>query len=153
MSIYCLCTTYTVGYYFFGKRRQAMIHIVLSKQSSDPIYEQIRLQLKQAILRGELASGEQLPSIRALARELEVSVITTKKAYESLEAEQFVESIAGKGTYVAELNPDAIRTKQIIKIKQDIAQIVESAQVIDLTLPELLEMMEETFQQESQKDT
>ncbi|MGX7389306.1 MULTISPECIES: GntR family transcriptional regulator [Dolosigranulum] len=130
-----------------------MIHIVLSKQSSDPIYEQIRLQLKQAILRGELASGEQLPSIRALARELEVSVITTKKAYESLEAEQFVESIAGKGTYVAELNPDAIRTKQIIKIKQDIAQIVESAQVIDLTLPELLEMMEETFQQESQKDT
>lgn len=130
-----------------------MIHIVLSKQSSDPIYEQIRLQLKQAILRGELASGEQLPSIRALARELEVSVITTKKAYESLEAEQIVESIAGKGTYVAELNPDAIRTKQIIKIKQDIAQIVESAQVIDLTLPELLEMMEETFQQESQKDT
>ncbi|OOL82041.1 GntR family transcriptional regulator [Dolosigranulum pigrum] len=129
------------------------MHIVLSKQSSDPIYEQIRLQLKQAILRGELASGEQLPSIRALARELEVSVITTKKAYESLEAEQFVESIAGKGTYVAELNPDAIRTKQIIKIKQDIAQIVESAQVIDLTLPELLEMMEETFQQESQKDT
>ena len=130
-----------------------MINIVLSQQSSDPIYEQIRLQLKQAILRGELASGEQLPSIRALARELEVSVITTKKAYESLEAEQFVESIAGKGTYVAELNPDAIRTKQIIKIKQDIAQIVESAQVIDLTLPELLEMMEETFQQESQKDT
>ena len=130
-----------------------MIHIVLSKQSSDPIYEQIRLQLKQAILRGELASGEQFPSIRALARELEVSVITTKKAYESLEAEQFVESIAGTGTYVAELNPDAIRTKQIIKIKQDIAQIVESAQVIDLTLPELLEMMEETFQQESQKDT
>ena len=88
--------------------------IIIKQQGTLAIYEQIVNQLKNAILTGELSAGEALPSIRSLAAELEVSVITTKRAYEELEKEKLVRSMPGKGFYVCEYNRDFLKEKQYI---------------------------------------
>jgi len=88
--------------------------IVIQSQGTMAIYEQIVNQLKQAIISRELVVGEALPSIRALASELQVSVITTKRAYEELEKEGLIRSVAGKGFYVCEFNTDYLREKQLM---------------------------------------
>ncbi len=89
------------------------------------IYEQITEQLKNAIVTGELKSGEALPSIRALAASLEVSVITTKRAYEELEREKLIRSVPGKGFYVSEHNKDYLKEKRYIDLENKLALIIE----------------------------
>ena len=86
--------------------------IIISNSSPYPIYEQISKQILQQILAGELAEGDELPSIRKLALELRISVITTKRAYDDLIAEGFIDSVAGKGTFVAAQNKHLLREKQ-----------------------------------------
>lgn len=113
------------------------MNIVISNRSDEPIYNQIYQQLRGAIVRGELAAGEPLPSIRSLARDLQVSVITTKRAYEELERDGYIETVAGKGSFVAPQNTELLREKRINLIEEKLVTVIEEARTLGLDLPEL----------------
>lgn len=114
--------------------------IIISASSGRPIYEQITDQIKSAIVTGQLAEGAQLPSIRALANSLRVSAITTKRAYADLEAAGLIETVQGKGTYVAGGNAELIREEQMREVEGLLAKAVERGRTIGLTDGELSEM-------------
>ncbi|NLY68140.1 MAG: GntR family transcriptional regulator, partial [Tissierellia bacterium] len=101
------------------------MRIIISNSSNEPIYEQISKQIKAQILKGELKEGDLLPSIRGLARDLQISVITTKRAYEELEKEGFIETVQGKGSYVAGQNKELMREKKLNIIEEKLSRIVE----------------------------
>ncbi|MBM6774577.1 GntR family transcriptional regulator [Olsenella profusa] len=115
--------------------------IIISSSSGKPIYEQITDQIKAAIVRGELAEGEQLPSIRALANSLRVSAITTKRAYADLEAAGLIETVQGKGSFVAGGNAELIREEQLREVEALMAKAVERGRSVGLTNDELAEML------------
>ena len=119
--------------------------IILQPQGTLAIYEQIVNQLKNAIVTGELKTGEALPSIRALAGELQVSVITTKRAYEELEKEGLIRSVAGKGFYVCEYNTDYLREKQLMMIEERLAELITEAKSAGLSSREFVEMVEALY--------
>ena len=114
--------------------------IVIQSQGTMAIYEQIVNQLKQAIISNDLVAGEALPSIRALASELQVSVITTKRAYEELEKEGLIRSVAGKGFYVCEFNTDYLREKQLMLFEKRFTEIIADARRAGLTKKEIAQM-------------
>mgnify|MGYP002552758890 FL=1 len=118
------------------------MEIIISNASSKPIYEQITSQIKAAILPGELAEGEQLPSIRALANSLRVSAITTKRAYADLEAAGFIETVQGKGSFVAGGNAELIREEQLRGIEELLGEAVERGRAMGLADSELAEMLD-----------
>jgi len=96
------------------------LDIILSNMSDRPIYEQIYNQIKNAIISGELKEGDMLPSIRALAKDLRISVITTKRAYDELERDGYIYTVAGKGCYVAKKNMELIREEYLKRIEEHI---------------------------------
>lgn len=116
------------------------MELIISNASSKPIYEQITGQIKAMILSGELAEGEQLPSIRALANSLRVSAITTKRAYADLEADGFIETVQGKGSFVAGGNAELIREEQLRQVEELIGQAVDAGRAMGLSKTELTEM-------------
>ncbi len=124
------------------------MNIVISQTSGQPIYEQIAQQIKGLILRGELCEGAALPSMRLLARDLRISVITTKRAYEELEREGFVITTPGKGCYVAprpEGTWDQARQKQV---EEYLRRGVEEAKNCAMGLAELTQLLQELYQGE-----
>ncbi|BAH05386.1 hypothetical protein CKR_0335 [Clostridium kluyveri NBRC 12016] len=125
----------------FTRRIKLNIHIIISNSSGQPIYQQIASQIKNMIISDKLKEGEPLPSMRLLAKELRISVITTKRAYEELEREGFIVSITGKGSFVASKNTEFIREEQLRNIENLMQQIVESANICGLSLNELIEIM------------
>ena len=120
--------------------------IILSNTCGKPIYEQIRDQVKEQIMAGDLAVGEALPSMRLLARELRISVITTKRAYEELEREGFLENVPGKGCFVAPQNRELLREAQLRKVEGLLAAAATEARKGALTLSELHEMLDIMYQ-------
>lgn len=116
------------------------MELIISNASSKPIYEQITGQIKVMILSGELAEGEQLPSIRALANSLRVSAITTKRAYADLEADGFIETVQGKGSFVAGGNAELIREEQLRQVEDLMGQAVDAGRAMGLSKTELTEM-------------
>ncbi|MDO5714009.1 MAG: GntR family transcriptional regulator [Tissierellia bacterium] len=106
-----------------------------------PIYEQIKDQLKEKIISGVLSPGEKLPSIRLLAKELRISVITTKRAYDELEKEGFITSVQGKGSFVAGKNKDLIREEVLKKIEYHLQQSISLARSGGISLEELKEIL------------
>lgn len=116
--------------------------IVIRPQGTMAIYEQIVNQLKNAIVTGELKTGEALPSIRMLASDLQVSVITTKRAYEELEKEGLIRSVAGKGFYVCENNKDYLKEQQWIMLEKRLSEVLEECQGAGLVPEEILEMVQ-----------
>ena len=114
--------------------------IIISTSNGKPIYEQIIDQIKSAIVTGELAEGEQLPSIRALANSLRVSAITTKRAYADLEVAGLIETVQGKGTYVAGGNAELIREEQLRQVEAHMTRAVDAGRAMGLTDDELSEM-------------
>ena len=118
------------------------MNIIISNSSGQPIYDQISSQIKSMILSGELAEGDALPSMRFLAQELRISVITTKRAYEELEREGFIVSIPGKGSYVAGKNLEFIREEQLRRIEERMQEIVELSVGCSLSLEDLQAMLE-----------
>ncbi|PJI08701.1 MULTISPECIES: GntR family transcriptional regulator [Clostridium] len=122
--------------------------IIISNSSNDPIYEQIEKQIKNLIFNGELSEGEPLPSIRSLAKELKISVITTKKAYEKLEEDGFIDTVPGKGSYVAGQNKEILRENRIKVIEEKLTEAVEASKMIDLSLDELKEILEVLYKDE-----
>ena len=122
--------------------------IIISNSSSEPIYEQIVRQLKKDILTGELSEGEALPSIRSLARELQISVITTKRAYDELEREGLLETVGGKGSFVAGQNKELWREKRLSMLEEKIAEVIKEARLLKISRRELEEMLEVLFEEE-----
>lgn len=120
------------------------MEILLSNSSSAPIYEQIAAQIRDQIVAGSLEQGAALPSIRALAKDLRISVITTKRAYDELEAEGFVYTVAGKGCFVAEQNTELIRENRLREIEchlQAAADLAGSCRVTDGELVAMLRII------------
>ena len=115
--------------------------IIISNSSGVPIYEQIVRQVKGLILSGELPEGEALPSMRLLARELRISVITTKRAYEELEREGFITTVPGKGCFVAPRNLELMREEHRKKVEEALTKAIEQAKAASIDLPELVEML------------
>ena len=115
--------------------------IIISNSAGTPIYEQITQQMKGLILRGELREGEALPSMRLLAKDLRISVITTKRAYDELEADGFLYTVAGKGCFVAEKNLDLIREQKLKELEDHLDAAVELAAQCGVSAPELMEML------------
>lgn len=119
--------------------------IVIQPQGTLAIYEQIVNQLKNVIVTGELRAGEALPSIRVLASDLGVSVITTKRAYEELEKEGLIRSVAGKGFYVCEYNTDYLKEKQLVMLENRLAEVIGEAKQAGLSCQEVIEMIEALY--------
>ncbi len=115
--------------------------IIISNSSPDPIYEQVTRQIKAQIINGELREGESLPSIRRLAQDLQISVITTKRAYEELEKEGFIDTVEGKGSFVAMQNKELLREKKMKLVEEKMAGAVEQARLLGITRAELEEML------------
>jgi GntR family transcriptional regulator len=115
--------------------------IKLSNNSDQPIYEQITDQLKQAILSGSLVAGDTLPSIRALANELKISVMTTKRAYADLEHDGFIETVAGKGSFVTKRNQEFLREVLIQQIEILLNKAVSLSKTANVEKEELLELL------------
>ena len=115
--------------------------IIINNASSMPIYEQIVSQIKNQILAGELKEGEALPSMRLLAKEQRISVITTKRAYEELEREGFINSVVGKGSFVAPQNIELIREQHLRGIEDKMREIIELARLADIDVRQLEEML------------
>ncbi|NLK65240.1 MAG: GntR family transcriptional regulator [Tissierellia bacterium] len=117
------------------------MNIIISNTSGQPIYEQIVSQIKYMIITGELNEGEALPSMRLLAKELRISVITTKRAYDELEREGFIVSFTGKGSFVAGKNIDLIKEQLLKEIENHMQEIVKLSNSCGVKLDELIEMM------------
>lgn len=117
------------------------MNIIISNTGGQPIYEQIASQIKALIISGTLKEGDMLPSMRLLAKELRISVITTKRAYEELERDGFIISQTGKGSFVAGTNVELVREAQLQKIEQQLMQAVETAHISNISLTELQEML------------
>lgn len=119
--------------------------IILSNSSGKPIYEQITEQIKSDIMSGKLEAGQQMPSIRTLAKDLRVSVITTKRAYEDLERDGFVETVPGRGTYVAMQNTEAIREEQLKRMEEKLLEAITIAKSSGITQQQFIEIIYELY--------
>ena len=122
--------------------------IVISNSSPIPLYEQIQSQIKNQILNSELKPGDMLPSIRMLAKELKVSIITTKRAYEELEKEGFLKTSIGKGTFVSTGNTERLREVALYEIESKLETVIKSAKIIGLSLEEAMEIVKSLYEDE-----
>ena len=124
------------------------MNIIIINSSNKPIYEQITEQIKNKVVSNELKTGELLPSIRTLAKDLRISVITTKNAYDELEKEGFVETVPGKGTYVANKNVELIKEEQLAKIQDLLDTAVQLAKLSKISEQEVKNMLDILFMEE-----
>ena len=122
-----------------------MLKINIMPQGTLAIYEQVVNQLKNAIVNGDLKAGEALPSIRSLAADLSVSVITTKHAYEELEKEGLIRSVAGKGFYVCEYNTDYLMEKQLMMIEKRLGEVIYEVKHAGISKEDFLDMAETLY--------
>ena len=124
------------------------MRIIISNSSEDPIYEQIVKQIKNQIISGELAEQESLPSIRKLAGELGISVITTKRAYEELEREGFIDTVGGKGSFVASQNKEFLKEKKMKVVEEKLTEAVSEARILNIGVKDLKEMLTILYREE-----
>ena len=124
------------------------MELYISNSGQEPIYAQITRQIKAKILNGELQQGDALPSIRLLAKELRISVITTKRAYDELERDGFVYTVAGKGSYVAAKNTGIIREGQLKEIEEHMREIIRLAPACELSREDLIEQFRVIIEEE-----
>ena len=124
------------------------MRVIISNSSPDPIYEQITRQVKAQIISGELAEGLLLPSIRRLAHDLQISVITTKRAYDELEKEGFINTVGGKAPYVAVQNPERLREKKMKIVEEKLAQAVDEAKLMGIGEDQIVRMLQLLFQED-----
>lgn len=116
--------------------------IIISNSTGEPIYEQIVSQIKAQIMSGELKAGDALPSMRALAQALRISVITTKRAYEELERDGFIESYTGKGSFVKMQNAELLKEEYLRKIEALLGEACDTAKMCDISLEEMISVLE-----------
>ncbi len=125
------------------------MHIIISNTSQVPIYEQIVNQMKNLIMNGELEASQPLPSIRNLAKELHISVITTKRAYDELEKEGFIVTMPGKGSFVAAQNTELLREKRMKFVEDKLCEAIQAGKSIHLSLEELTEMLNLLYEEDN----
>lgn len=116
--------------------------IIITNNSETPIYEQIEEQIKAMILNGDLKEGDGLPSMRLLAKELRISIITTKRAYEELERDGYIESYTGKGSFVKGINRELVRETVVYEIEGLFDEILDKAKMAGISHEELLEILQ-----------
>lgn len=117
------------------------MNIIIRNSSRKPIYEQIKDQIKAEIISGKVVSGEKLPSMRHLAKELRISVITTKRAYDELEREGFVVSVQGKGSYVAPQNEEMLKEEHLRQIEEHLRTALDIASISGVSLKEIIDIL------------
>ena len=124
------------------------MNVIISNNSNMPIYEQIYKQIKESILNNEMKEGEYLPSIRGLAKDLRVSVITTKRAYEELESEGFIETVRGKGSFVAIQNKELLKEKKLKLIEEKLVDVVKDSKILGIEYQEVKAMLKILFEED-----
>ena len=123
--------------------------IIISNSSGSPLYEQIEEQIKSQIMAGELAEGDALPSMRVLAKDLKISIITTKRAYEELERDGFIVSVTGKGSFVRGINSEIVKENMMFAIQEQFESAVDKALLGKVTLDELQEMLRLIYEEKT----
>ncbi|MDU4936306.1 MAG: GntR family transcriptional regulator [Peptostreptococcaceae bacterium] len=123
------------------------MNINISNSSSVPLYEQIQSQIKAQILNGQLKAGDGLPSIRSLAKELKVSIITIKRAYEELEKDGYLETVTGKGSFVASQNKERLKEVAMYEVESKLEEIIRQAKSVGMTLEEGLEIFKSLYEE------
>ena len=139
--IYCYILNITV-------RKEEKMNIIISNSSSDPLYEQIKKAIKQAIYTNELKEEEILPSVRALANDLKISFLTVKKAYDELEAEGFIKTVQGKGSYVLPKNLELLREEKLKEIEKNISTVVKLSKIYGITEEEVINLIKIMFEED-----
>jgi GntR family transcriptional regulator len=134
--------------YIYNNERSTM-DIIITNSSGEPIYMQIVTQIKEQIISGRLQEGEMLPSMRNLAMQLRISVITTKRAYEELEREGFIESYSGRGSFVRAQNMELLREEQLRQIEELLRQAIDKAKPAGISMEELQEIIGVLFKEEN----
>lgn len=124
------------------------MNILISNSSDQPIYEQITDQIKEKIMRGELKGGDALPSMRALAKDLHISVITTKRAYEELERDGFINTVVGRGSFVAHANMEMMKEEQYRKIESLLTESVHLAKQSGIDYKELEDILRMIYEED-----
>lgn len=124
------------------------MHIIIRNTGDVPIYEQIVTQIKSAIVSGELSEGEALPSMRLLAKELRISLITTKRAYEELERDGFIVTMTGRGSFVAAKNLELLREEKRKQVEALLAQAAQAARTVGIPEEELCELIRLLYKDE-----
>lgn len=140
MYIKCVYIVYIAYIQFW--RSDVHMDIIISNSTGEPIYTQITSQIKAMILTGELKAGDALPSMRNLAAQLRISVITTKRAYEDLERDGFIESYTGRGSFVKAQNAELLREETLKQIESVLANAASKAKIGNVSLDELHEMLD-----------
>lgn len=123
------------------------MNIIISNSSAVPLYEQIQNQIKSQILSGDLCSDELLPSIRSLAKDLKVSIITTKRAYEELEKEGYIVTVAGKGSYVCSQNTQRLKEAALFEIESKLEEIILGAKKMGIEEEEFIEIIKSIYEE------
>lgn len=124
------------------------MHILIDNKNGTPIYDQIYTQIKNQIISGALQENEMLPSIRGLAKDLRISFITTKRAYEELEKDGFIYTVQAKGCYVAPKNVELLREENLKKIEQLLEQVAQLAAACNLSKEDLLDMVKFSLEEQ-----
>ena len=125
--------------------------IIISNSSGVPIYEQIEEQIKSQIMTGELSEGDALPSMRVLAKELKISIITTKRAYEDLERDGFIESVTGKGSFVKGINSEMVKENMMFAIQELLETAVDKAILGKVSYEDLGEMLRLLYEEKAER--
>ncbi|MDO4477620.1 MAG: GntR family transcriptional regulator [Lachnospiraceae bacterium] len=124
------------------------MEIIIRNSSDEPIYGQITQQIKEQIISGKLPAGQMLPSIRGLAKDLKISVITTKRAYDELAAEGFVDNVPGKGFFVAEKDMTMMREARLKEMEEHLAAVVSICKSCAIEVEEAVELLRQFFEEE-----
>lgn len=132
----------------FIQKGSEHLEIIVSNKTSRPLYEQIGTQVKAQIMSGELKAGEALPSIRSLAKSLQISVLTVQKAYDLLQEDGFIETTAGKGCFVSAQNQDFYLEEQQKKIEEHFSEAIEIARVSGISLQKLLNLLKILYEED-----
>lgn len=122
--------------------------LIISSVSGEPIYEQIKNQIRSAVMSGELEAGEALPSLRKLAKELRVSVLTVTRAYNELADEGVVQNLQGKGTFVMDKGNELMRRQLETQVRENLAEAIRAAKAADIALGELGRMLEDEYRKQ-----
>ena len=130
-----------------AQKKENHMDIIISNASGVPIYEQIEEQIKGLIMTGELKAGDALPSMRILAKELKISVITTKRAYEDLERDGYIESVIGKGSFVKGMNSEIVKETMLYATQELMEKAVDKAIIGKVSLEEMKEMLEIIYEE------
>lgn len=123
------------------------MNIIISNYADEPIYAQVVRQIKNLVMRGDIVEDELLPSIRTLAKELQISVITTKRAYEELEREGYIVTVPGKGSFVAAQNKELLREMRLKIVEEKLVEAVDAAKSIELSFADLSGMLKVLYEE------